>query len=58
MSSQNFRLKRFRSTDKTLTIMGNDITILIDFDDVDTKETLKLVSKVLTVLENYWDKEE
>lgn len=38
--------------------MGNDITILIDFDDVDTKETLKLASKVLTVLENYWDEEE
>jgi hypothetical protein len=58
MSSQNFKLKKHSVIDKQLTIQGNDLTIWVDYDDVDTTDVLRKTKKLVQVLENYWDEEE
>lgn len=58
MSSQNFKLHKHLMGDKRLIITSDDLTIYVDYDDVDQRKVLRQTKKMVHVLETYWDEEE
>lgn len=53
--SKPFTLHKFTNMDKDVCISGPELEIRVDFDDVDQKETLKAMYKLVNVLNTYWE---
>lgn len=52
-----FKLKKHKDIDKHLTVEGPDLTMKIDFDDVDQRATLRATRKMVALLNEHWNGE-
>lgn len=57
MASTNFKVTPFTNLDKRVEIQGPDyLRILVDFDDVNHVEVRKQIKKMVTLLNEHWEK--
>jgi hypothetical protein len=55
--SKSFRVEPFDSIDKSITIVGPEITIAVDYDDVNHPQVRKDIKKLVKILNENWEKE-
>ena len=57
MASTNFKVTPFTNLDKRVEIQEPDyLRILVDFDDVNHVEVRKQIKKMVTLLNEHWEK--